>query len=141
MSTIVAIKVIWYKGCRKYPKSLYQTNWRNGKPILFWTTLQSKYILTSEKKSKIVYYLLHPNLSMEIESMLSDKRGSLCKIHHVFSDHLGSLCYNSFRWWSSRLFNLMVCTKYWPIRTIKLLNLHKPVSQGNVSIRDKLHGI
>ena len=71
---------------------------------------------TPEKKRKILYYLYLEklegkvsNLLMEIESILSERRGCQCKIHHVLSGHLGSLCYNSFRWQSPRLFNYLPC--------------------------------
>ena len=45
------------------------------------------------------------NFNPPIISLWNERRGRMCVESHVASGHLGSICYNSFRWKAARLFN------------------------------------
>ena len=47
-----------------------------------------------------------PNLSEKIESTTSERRGRHCSIKHVPAGHLGTLCHQSFRWYSTLFLNI-----------------------------------
>ena len=47
------------------------------------------------------------NFKPPIISLWNERRGRLCVESHVATGHLGSICYNSFRWKAARLFNNM----------------------------------
>ena len=47
------------------------------------------------------------NFNPPIISLWNERRGRMCVESHVASGHLGSICYNSFRWKAARLFNNM----------------------------------
>ena len=48
---------------------------------------------------------LVPNLTPKVQIYTSERRGRLCYTQHVPIGHIGTLCFNSFRWKASRLFN------------------------------------
>ena len=48
-----------------------------------------------------------PNFSNPITSTFSGRRGRSCVISHVNVGRVGTLAYNSFRWGSIRLFNIL----------------------------------
>ena len=48
---------------------------------------------------------LVPNLIPKVQIYTSERRGRLCYIQHVPIGHIGTICFNSFRWKVSRLFN------------------------------------
>ena len=50
---------------------------------------------------------LVPNLIPKVQIYTSERRGRLCYTQHVPVGHIGSICFNSFRWKASRLFNAL----------------------------------
>ena len=48
---------------------------------------------------------LVPNLIPKVQIYTSERRGRLCYTQHVPIGHIGTICFNSFRWKASRLFN------------------------------------
>ena len=48
---------------------------------------------------------LVPNLIPKVQIHTSERRGRLCYTQHVPIGHIGTICFNSFRWKASRLFN------------------------------------
>ena len=47
------------------------------------------------------------NFNPPIISLWNERRDRMCVEFHVATGHLGSICYNSFRWKAARLFNNM----------------------------------
>ena len=47
------------------------------------------------------------NFNPPIISLWNERRGRMCVESHVATGHLGSICYNSFRWKAARLFKNM----------------------------------
>ena len=44
-------------------------------------------------------------LNTKVQIYTSERRGRLCYTQHVPIGHIGTICFNSFRWKASRLFN------------------------------------
>ena len=71
------------------------------------------YSLQRRRDRYIVIYMwkildnLVPNLIPKVQIYTSERRGRLCYTQHVPVGHIGSICFNSFRWKASRLFNAL----------------------------------
>ena len=71
------------------------------------------YSLQRRRDRYIVIYMwkilenLVPNLIPKVQIYTSERRGKLCYTQHVPVGHIGSICFNSFRWKASRLFNAL----------------------------------
>ena len=69
------------------------------------------YSLQRRRDRYIVIYMwkilenLVPNLIPKVQIYTSQRRGRLCYTQHVPIGHIGTICFNSFRWKASRLFN------------------------------------
>ena len=48
---------------------------------------------------------LVPNLIPKVQIYTSERRGRLCYTQHVPIRHIGTICFHSFRWKASGLFN------------------------------------
>ena len=73
--------------------NLYSVQRRRERYIIIyvWKMLESKVL----------------NFNPPIITLWNERRGRMCVESHVASGHLGSICYNSFRWKAARLFNNM----------------------------------
>ena len=74
------------------------------------------YSLQRRRDRYIVIYMwkilenLVPNLIPKVQIYTSKRRGRLCYTQHVPIGHIGTICFNSFRWKASRLFNSLPAT-------------------------------
>ena len=59
------------------------------------------YSLQRRRDRYIVIFML------KVQIYTSERRGRLCYTQHVPVGHIGSICFNSFRWKASRLFNAL----------------------------------
>ena len=73
--------------------NLYSVQRRRDRYIIIyvWKMLESKVL----------------NFNPPIISLWNERRDRMCVESHVATGHLGSICYNSFRWKAARLFNNM----------------------------------
>ena len=71
------------------------------------------YSLQRRRERYIIIYIWKivessvPNLTIPIETTVSDRRGRFCNESHVVDGRIGTLAYNSFRWKAIRLFNCL----------------------------------
>ena len=85
----------------------------NDMPYHEWLKSIGLYSLKRRRDRYCIIYIwknfegLAPNFSNPITSTFSGRRCRSCAISHVDVDRVGTLAYNSFRWRSIRLFNIL----------------------------------